>query len=912
MRLIATSMRGLLRTIPLALVAHLLAAQASAQDAADDQVLEEIIVISKVRGAVSVMDEPVAITAVTGAQIEQSGIKDMLDLQLNVPGLIVGGSQTTTTSNFAIRGIGSTSNNFGVESSVGLYVDGVYRSRQSSLINELVDVEAVEVLRGPQGTLFGKNTAAGAINVRTVAPSTDGPDAFLEVTAGDRRLQRVAGAANIPLTDTLAFRGTIFSSSRDGYVDNHIYDLDTPALTVQDDLFNDRDRLGVRLQLGYDNGDDLTVRIIGDYSEIDEICCIGTSRVDSVIRRSATNPGVTDFGPDFARLMTGGIVFTDYPYPDPLPTTLLFTQLNAAFGPFGLPPFPEADLVFPNIVSGVSWDDYITSVNRPPVSRNEDSGLSIEINKDFASTTLTSVTAFRSFDTFDHIDADFTDTMIAERSNDAKQDSISQELRLAGSFGDDSKWVVGAYYFAQEIESNTVTTAGSQLQSFIDLDRMIQGELPLAFVTEAVDMVSAALGQQGIPFPAGAQGFPTGAFANDDVKQDHNGFAVFGQIDWALTDSLSVALGARYTDESKDIDSVYTQTNPGTNRPNLPLIVQTLLEFNAYLQGQIPAPPDPTPLLAVAQPNEGWAAYTIPAFSPRPDVNETLKDDQVTGTASITWYPSDSTMLYASYATGFKSGGTNADRIEFDPNDPDNPLFSQLFDAETSKSIELGFKGEIGDNIRLTAALYQTEFEDFQENTFEGAGFILRNAGDLEIKGIELEWLWRVLDNTTITGYYAHNKGEYKSFVRGVCWDATPFHTGQPDPGDNGSNGGCDRSGDALPYNPEDRLMLAVSQDFPMGSNNLFLRAEYIFASETTTDGDTDPLTTQDDFGILNLRAGVDIDDWNSTITLWGRNVTDERYFNGSFDPPLLDRGRMNSYPSEVATYGITFRKNWD
>src|SRR5210317_2295880 len=316
MKPVGTNILNLGRAIALPLVGLALATPAVAQD--DEPLLEEIVVVAQKREQ-NIMDVPVAITAVTGAQLQDSGIKDMIDMQVNVPGLIVGGSQTTTTSNFSIRGIGSTSNNFGVESSVGLYVDGVYRSRQSSMINELVDVEAVEVLRGPQGTLFGKNTAAGAINVRTVAPSTDGVDAFFDVTAGDYDLQRISGAANIPLTDNLAFRGTFFSSKRDGYVANYTYDLfaqPRPTLAIQEDAFNDRDRLGLRAQLGYDNGDDLTMRIIADYSEIDESCCIGTSRVDGLLAHDvleATGVGVP--GPDFLRMALGTIVFTDYPYP---------------------------------------------------------------------------------------------------------------------------------------------------------------------------------------------------------------------------------------------------------------------------------------------------------------------------------------------------------------------------------------------------------------------------------------------------------------------------------------------------------------------------------------------------------------------------------------------------------------------
>ena len=914
MKPISISILNFGRAVALPLVGLVLAIPAVAQD---DPLLEEIVVVAQKREQ-NIMDVPVAITAVTGAQIEASGIKDMYDLQLNVPGLIVAGSQTTTTSNFSIRGIGSTSNNFGVESSVGLYVDGVYRSRQSSMINELVDVQAVEVLRGPQGTLFGKNTAAGAISVRTVAPSTDSYDSFVELTAGDHDLQRIAAATNIPLTDNLAFRGTLFSSQRDGYVDHHIYDLSGqgPTLTVQDDLFNDRDRFGVRAQLGYDNGDDLNMRIIADYSEIDEVCCVGTLRVDGLLSHGllqATGVGLP--GPDFLRMLLGSTVFTDFPYPDVLPTAPILG--------FDVP-------TPPTVIRGISWDDYIAAQNFAPVSQNEDSGISIEINKDFENFTLTSVTAYRAFETYDLIDADFTDTTLAERTNDAEQTSISQELRLAGTFGDSSNWVVGAYYFAQEIDNVTRTTGGAQLQGFGDLGWQFNpdlqalaaafgwpGPLTMSSLTDQVSILSAA--SNGAIAP-GAPGFPAGAFANDDVKQDHDGYAVFGQVDWALSDQLTLTLGGRYTDETKDVAAVYTQTNPGTDRflPEAQFLIPALTEWAAlwgWVNAGMPggpafAPATPT-LGAVAQPNSGWAAWTLPPFSPRPNVNETLEDDQFTGTAKLTWYANDSTMLYASYATGFKAGGTNTDRIEYDPNAAE-PL-SQLFAPETSESIEIGFKGDIGDHFRLSAAVYMTDFEDFQANTFEGSGFILRNAGDLEIEGIELEWLWHPWDNTTVTGYFAHNAGEFKTYVRAVCWDATVFHTQSPDPGDaTGTGDVCDRSGEDIPYNPENRYQLTVTQDVPMGNNNLFFRAEYAWASETTTDGDNDPLTTQDDFGILNVRLGVDIDEWNSTITLWGRNITDERYYNGSFDPPLLDFGRLNSYPSEVPTYGITFRKNWD
>ena len=387
---------------------------------AQETLLEEIVVVgTKVQDGINVQDAPYAITTLTGGYIEEAGIKDVFDMQQNVPGLIVGRSQSATTSNFSIRGIGTSSNNFGLESSVGLYVDGVYRSRQSSMIGDLVDVSSVEVFKGPQGTLFGKNTPQGAIQILTVKPDPDDPNAFVELTAGDYGLAKLSAASSFALGENTAMRATISSTQRDGYVSD---------ISFGEDVFNDRDRFGVRLQLYSTPSDKLDVRIIADYSEIDEVCCVALSRVDALYAHdSLTNPLGPELGPDAILAQLGGTVFTDFPYPDPF------------LAPFG-----------PAVVTGVGFDQYLTAVNAAPRSTSEDSGLSVELNYDLDNgMTLTSVTGYRSFDTFDFIDADFTNVALLERINNAQQSSISQELRLAKTFDNGGTFVAGAYYLAR-------------------------------------------------------------------------------------------------------------------------------------------------------------------------------------------------------------------------------------------------------------------------------------------------------------------------------------------------------------------------------------------------------------------------------------------------------------------------------
>jgi outer membrane receptor protein involved in Fe transport len=646
----------------------------------------------------------------------------------------------------------------------------------------------------------------------------------------------------------------------------------------------------VRLQLAVNEpSDDFNMRIIADYSEIDETCCVAMTNIDSLYYKGAL-PLVagrlidpfTAIGSDALSTFFGGTVFTTYPY------TSDFIDPLIAAGAVG------------QIITGGSWADYRTALNTPPISQNEDMGLSLEFNKRLSdSVTLKSITAYRSFDTFDEADVDFSDVDLITRVNDAEQSSISQEFQLTGEFGQGSSWVAGAYYFGQDLDSMTSTTAGFFLNDFAKTGAPVLQDL-----IDGVNQISALT--NGLVPPA-TEPYSPGAGSVDDVKQDHQGYAVFGQVDFAFTDKLMLSLGARYTDETKKIDATYIQTANGPAPDLVAIGTNLFLAANGL-------PFDPTSFFAIAEPNVDWGLFQFDPFAPRPDVKDKLSDDQTTGTVKLSFFPSESTMLYASWATGFKAGGTNSDRL--------NVNQDQIFQPETSESIEVGLKGTYGP-VQVVATVYQTDFEDFQANSFAGGGFILKNAGDLTVEGVELELLWRPTNSTEIQAWYAHNEGTYNSFEEGVGWDAWVFQYGlwqnppQGDPGCPGPVGlplpeTCSRSGDKLPYNPEDRMFLALTQEFQLSSSTTaFARLEYSYNSDQTTDGDNDPLTVQDSFEIINARLGFNFDNINASLTLWGRNITDERYYYGSFDVPF-SYDKTLSYPGEPATYGLTFRKNFD
>jgi outer membrane receptor protein involved in Fe transport len=263
-----------------------------------------------------------------------------------------------------------------------------------------------------------------------------------------------------------------------------------------------------------------------------------------------------------------------------------------------------------------------------------------------------------------------------------------------------------------------------------------------------------------------------------------------------------------------------------------------------------------------------------------------------------------------SYGTGYKSGGTNTDRIAegFDP----------IFAAETSQSLEVGIKKDFPEqDLRLNAAVHSTTVDDFQANTFTGAGFNLQNAGDYKTSGLEIELTWLPTDTVEVHIAYGRVNAEYDNFERGNCWLAYTWHTGVMDPGQESldpaaPNPYCNRSGGRPAGESEDYAMIKLKKSFTI-SEDIFSHvvAEFSYAGDTILDASNDPLAAQDSYSLLNLRWFMNVAKYDMDLVFWGRNVLDEEYIkHTNFNTPLQD-GKLNAYVSDPATFGVTLKKRF-
>ncbi|WP_321325419.1 TonB-dependent receptor [uncultured Parasphingorhabdus sp.] len=378
---------------------------------AQDSDAEDSIIIVTAQGREQALQEvPVAVSAFNGELLEQARITDVTSLQTATPSLaVVTSNRPGTSTSISLRGLGTSGNDPGLEAAVGFSVDGVYRSRSGAGLGDFVDTAGLEILRGPQGTLFGKNTTAGVISVTTRRPDLYDFDGFMEGTVGNYDLLRFRGAANLPLSeDKVAARFSFGYQSRDGFVKD----------PLRNTSYNDRDRFTFSGKFLFQITDDIEALIIGDYSEADESCCQSVRFTND----SVALAGILD---GFA-----SSIGASYPNP-PTPT------------------------------------ERVTSVNSPVLNANKDRGIQLQLKANLGAAELTSITAYRSFDDKQDGDVDFSGADLLSQQINFGIDAFSQELRLKGEALDGRlDWLVGGFYSDESIEYDESIGLGVHLDPY--------------------------------------------------------------------------------------------------------------------------------------------------------------------------------------------------------------------------------------------------------------------------------------------------------------------------------------------------------------------------------------------------------------------------------------------------------------
>jgi len=740
----------------------------------------------------TLQEVPIAVSVVNARTLEQAQINDIIDLQTLVPSLRVTQLQSTGQTNFLIRGFGNGANNPGIEPSVGVFIDGVYRSRSASALTDLPNLERIEVLRGPQSTLFGKNASAGVINVITAAPNMDQLGGSAAITYGNYNQLILKGDINGPISDTVGFGLSVSSNQRDGYFTN----LETGS------GLNERDRWGVRGELLFLPTDSISLRLIADYDKIDEKCCGVANLVD----------GPTGIA---VRLVGGQLVpndaFAYENYYDFDPTNEIENQGVSL----------QADFNFSN-------DMLLTSITAyRELSRLDN------VDVDFTSAE-----------------------MVGVNSGDTNIDTFTQEFRLSQSLDSFDWMVGAFYFnedvaYNNAINYDTAFRPYGDIISGFGVTQLEQTMKAFGLLPPEVSFFGA--GQGALDF-AGQDDETISIFGQADwhatdrmtltgglnyTKVDKNAFVSQINTDvFSAVDLVQVGFAAAFfqlTGLPPTLENIVA--NPGAAA-----IAQSLAGTSCTAE----TGPACNPALAL-QPFQFIKPFVDFPNSVEPGKSS---DDKVTWTARIAYQANDNINIYASAGTGFKATSWNLSR-DSKPFASDIPALLQAglgvpnmtagtryAGPEDSTAYELGFKGAWS-TTQLNVAIFDQEIEGFQSNIFTGTGFLLANAGKQSTKGIEVDALWRPNEAWQLTFASEWLDPKYDSFEEGEGVDGPEDLSGTTPPGIHGFS-----------------MNTSATYYFDLGSTASFIRAEYIYADEVPVIENVPAEVASREISMLNASLG--------------------------------------------------------
>ncbi|MGA0605973.1 TonB-dependent receptor [Phenylobacterium sp. VNQ135] len=724
-----------------------LAAMAWPAYAQDNPVVEEVVVTAQKR-AENIQDVPLSVSAYGADMIERAGVQNLQDLATRVPNLNIDASNNLRNTSVAIRGIGSSGSNPGVEPSVGVFLDGVYQPSGGMVQGELLDIASVEVLRGPQGTLYGRNTPVGALNITTQAPRRN-PEAKIRWGVGGPSMIYGSGYVTGPLTDTLAGRLSFWGRKRGGYDRN----LRTG------ERVNDFAGGGARARLLWEPNDTLTINLIGSYNEFSQECCVG-EQIDPTGPLGIATPGFLT-----------ALAATGYPFRN----------------------YDDHDHV---VDADDTGDDFV---------QQQDASLQIEKTLP-SGHTLTSITAYGHWTNKVSISSDALPADIYRSPQRQENDVWSQELRIASPSDRRFTYMLGLFGYAQDL--------------------MFQQISVLGLGANRVFPATACAGVTPCRVKAGDGNI-------SDFSQETRSWAAFGTATFNVTDRWSLTGGLRQSSDKKDAF---------INHYNLPGVSAAFLSTSRNnLIGDV-----------------------------------SRKEDKLTWSANTKYDLTDAVMVFATAATGFKSGGFNSRRLAV--GDP------FAFGPENSTTYEAGVKSELlGRRLVLNATVFQMTLEDFQEsvlNPVTGVGFIVGNAGEREVRGLEVDFRARPSTRLSIDGGFAYTDAEFTDRSAGPC------AVGQTPNGTRPNT--CNYDGLRPAGSPKWKGAVSAQYDQPVfGDLELSVRGEVNYTGAQYLNPTLDAASLQKAVTLVNLRATLGEPDGRWSASAWVKNLTDESYYSVVVTQPI-------------------------
>ncbi|KXU29695.1 TonB-dependent receptor [Sphingobium sp. 22B] len=799
--------------------ASFIASAASAQDAAQpvadsaEQATArgEVIIVTARRRAETAQEVPLAISVIRGDSIEATGNFNVVKLQQLAPTLQVYTTNPRNTS-VNIRGLGVpfglTSDGF--EQGVGIYVDDVYNSRVAAATFDFLDVAQVEVLRGPQGTLYGKNTTAGAINITTNQPTFDF-EGRAELTVGNLNYKQAKAAISGPLSDTIAARIAVAATSRRGTIYN----------VTSDRWINEQDNLGIRGQLLFKPTDNFSLTLSGDYSKQDPECCgtvfVRVGRTQRVLTRQY----------DALAAAQGYVVPSRNPY------------------------------------------DRLTDLDSTLNAGNKIGGVSARIKWDVGPGTLTSVTAWRFWDWKPENDRDFTGLSVVSKSqNPSQQDQYSQEFRYNYE-SQKIDFVVGLFGFKQRIDTQGTEQQGANATKW-----------SLAPSTDPNNVYN--------------RNVLNGLTATNTQWLKSTSAALFGQLSWKVTDTLTIQPGARinYDKKSGFYERIVTDgAGVVVDCTALPLSSVRSAQCGVY-QGQRTNPSD-----------SAWN------FTYDFNVNYKVAPD---------------ILAYATYAKSFKTLGINQNGLPLNSstNLPDYSVGTVK--PESVNHFEIGLKTQFWDRratFNLTA--FRTDIKNFQA-TVNGGQFgtvrgYLANADKVRSQGIEADFKVVVSDRFTAYANGAYTDAKYKKFANAPCPPELSGGTSQPanQPADYSNAGvpntlsprACDISGERLPGVSKWAFSYGAEYNIPVTlldkDGQLYLGVDGNYRSHWNSNASPSIYTEVKGYALTNFRAGFRGEGFD--IFGWVRNAFDVNYIENLQVAPG-NTGLIAGQPGDPQTWGGTIK----